>query len=91
MLPSMSQTQTIYLCMGSACHQSRGYQLLPVLEELIRRHGLGERLLLKGAFCLETCQQGRSLKFEDRVFTGLDENKLAEIFEREILPNCQLH
>lgn len=83
----MNQALSIYLCMGSACHQRRGYALLPILEELIRRHNLGDRLLLKGAFCLENCQQGCSLKFDGRVFTGLDEQNLREVFEREILPH----
>ena len=87
--PVMRQAQALYLCMGSACHQRRGYVLLPMLEELICRHGLNERLLLKGAFCLENCQHGCSLKFDGRVFTGLNERNLGETFEREILPRCQ--
>lgn len=84
----MSQAQTLYLCMGSACHQRRGYVLLPMLEELIRRHDLGGRLLLKGAFCLDNCQRGCSLKFDGRVFTDLNEQNLRETFERDILPRC---
>jgi hypothetical protein len=32
--------------MGSACHHLRGYRLLPVLAELIRRRDLGDRLVL---------------------------------------------
>jgi len=87
----MSQALSVYLCMGSACHQRRGYALLPVLEELVRRHKLGDRLLLKGAFCLENCQQGCSLKFDGRVLIGLNEKNIGEIFEREILPRCQPH
>ena len=86
-LPVMSQT--LYLCMGSACHQRRGYALLPMLEALIRRHGLNDRLLLRGAFCLENCQRGCSLKFDGRIFTDLNEQNLQETFEREILPRCQ--
>jgi NADH:ubiquinone oxidoreductase subunit E len=85
----MSQPQDLYLCMGSACHQRRGYALLPLLEEMIRRHELGGRLSLKGAFCLENCQHGCSLKFAGRVLSGLNEANLAETFEREILPHCQ--
>ena len=88
-LPLMCQAQTIYLCMGSACHQRRGYDLLPLLEALVCRHGLEGRVQLKGAFCLEACQQGRSLKFGNQVFTGVDEQTLGVIFEREILPHCR--
>lgn len=83
----MSQSQTLYLCMGSACHQRRGYALLPRLEDLIRRHELGG-LEIKGAFCLDNCQNGCSLKFGERVFSQVNEQNLAEVFEREILPHC---
>lgn len=82
----MDDVQTLYLCMGSACHQLKGYGLLPVLEELILKHGLKDRLILKGAFCLDTCREGRSLKFRNRIYTGLDAEQLPQLFEKEILP-----
>jgi NADH:ubiquinone oxidoreductase subunit E len=87
MLPVMRERQTVFLCMGSACHQLGGYRLLPVLEKLIEKHGVKDRVEVNGAFCLETCQQGRSMKFADRVFTGLDEPTLEALFIREILPH----
>ncbi|MCW5554607.1 MAG: (2Fe-2S) ferredoxin domain-containing protein [Verrucomicrobiae bacterium] len=85
----MSDRQTLYLCVGSACHQLGGYRLLPLLAALRDRHGLNEQLDIKGAFCLETCQQGRSLKFGDCVFTGLSEANLEELFTHEILPQLR--
>lgn len=85
----MDERQTVYLCMGSACHQLGGYRLLPLLERLVEQHGLKDRLEIKGAFCLETCQQGRSLKFAGRIFTGLDEQTLEAAFVREILPHLK--
>lgn len=85
----MTDRQTLYLCMGSACHQLGGYRLLPLLERLIEQHGVKDCVEIKGAFCLETCQQGRSMKFADRVFTGLDEQMLETLFVREILPHLK--
>ena len=85
----MEEVPSLYVCLGSACHQLQGYRLLPLLEELIRKHGLAGRLQLKGAFCLETCQQGRSLKFRDRIFTGLTEATIGHVFEQEILPHLK--
>jgi NADH:ubiquinone oxidoreductase subunit E len=41
---------------------------------------------LRGAFCLEKCELGRSVKFGDRVFTGLTPENLEERLTREILP-----
>jgi NADH:ubiquinone oxidoreductase subunit E len=82
----MDKKHTLYLCMGSACHQLGGYRLIPVLESLIKRHHLENCLELKGAFCLDACEHGRSLKFGDRVFTGLTADNIEEKFAREILP-----
>ncbi len=82
----MSERQAIHLCMGSACHQLGGYRLIPILQGLIRSHGLNDRLELKGAFCLETCNLGRSLRFGDEVLTGLNEENIVRRFEAEILP-----
>lgn len=82
----MSREKCLYVCMGSACHQLHGYRLVPLLEAQIRQHGLAGRLVLKGAFCLETCQQGRSVRFGSRVFTGITDEQVPEFFRDEILP-----
>jgi NADH:ubiquinone oxidoreductase subunit E len=81
----MDKKHTLYLCMGSACHQLGGYRLIPMLESLIKSHHLEDQLELKGAFCLDVCEHGRSLKFGDRIFTGLTADNINEKFTREIL------
>jgi NADH:ubiquinone oxidoreductase subunit E len=85
----MDLKQPLYLCMGSACHQRGGYKLLPALERLLELHGLRERVELKGAFCLEACQQGRNAKFAGHLLTALTEENLAERFAAEILPRLR--
>jgi NADH:ubiquinone oxidoreductase subunit E len=82
----MKGTHTIFLCMGSACHQAGSYKLIPAISALVRQHHLEDRVQLKGAFCLDACMQGRSLKFGERVITGVTEEKLAALFASEILP-----
>lgn len=82
----MTPPQTLYLCMGSACHQLGGFRLIPQIEDILRRRGLDGRIELRGAFCLEKCELGRSVKFGDRVFTGLTPENLEERLTREILP-----
>jgi NADH:ubiquinone oxidoreductase subunit E len=85
----MKTQLVLYLCMGSACHQLGGFRLVPQIEGFIRRHGLEGRLELKGAFCLEKCEQGRSLKFCGRVLTGLTEDNLEERLLREVAPHLE--
>jgi len=57
-----------------------------MLESLIKRHHLEDCLELKGAFCLDMCEHGRSLKFGNHVFTGLTADNVEEKFAREIVP-----
>jgi NADH:ubiquinone oxidoreductase subunit E len=82
----MAVKKSLYLCMGSACHQSGGSKLIPRIESLIREHGLEERLELKGAFCLDRCGAGGTLELEGRVMTGIVGADLGEIFRTEIVP-----
>lgn len=85
----MHGKQTLYLCMGSACHQSGGFRLIPRLEELLRQHQLQECVELKGAFCLDHCEHGRSIKFADQVVSGLTADNLADKFVAEVLPRVR--
>jgi len=75
--------------MGSACHQLGGFRLIPAIEALIRKHRVDDAVELKGAFCLEMCEHGRTLKFGDRVLTGLTAENIEEKFAGEILPRIQ--
>lgn len=81
----MTPKPTLFLCMGSACHQLGGFRLIPQIEAFLRRHGLQDQIELKGAFCLEHCEHGRSLKFADRVYTGLTPENLEARLQHEIL------
>lgn len=86
----MSSKQTLFLCMGSACHQLGGFRLIPLIEALIKKHHLEDRLELKGAFCLEHCEHGRSLKFGEVVLTHLAAENIEERFATEILPRVKM-
>ena len=87
--PVTKGKQPLYLCMGSACHQRGGFRLLPQLEALIAQHGLQECVELKGAFCLDHCLQGRSLRFEDRILIDVSPENLEARFVTEILPHVR--
>lgn len=85
----MVQKQILYVCMGSACHQLGGYRLIPALQALITRHRLEGLVELKGAFCLDRCGHGRTVKFEEHYLTDLTLESLDERFAAEILPRVR--
>ena len=77
---------SLYVCMGSACHQLGVFHLLPKLQGLLEKHGLTGRIKVKGAFCVGPCMQGVVLKFRDIQYLGYNAANAEEKFERELLP-----
>ncbi len=82
--------ESLFLCMGSACHQLGVYEVLPKLQQLIAKYYLEDTIELKGSFCLENCSHGIVIKFQDTVFVHIDPQNLEERFAREILPQIQV-
>jgi NADH:ubiquinone oxidoreductase subunit E len=81
----METKQTLYICMGSACHQSGVYDVLPRLQQLIIDHGVESQIELKGAFCLGVCAQGVVLKLDDAIISDVNRKNVAKKFADEIL------
>ena len=71
--------------MGSACHQMGVYHVLPKLQDLLQEYQLEDRVELKGAFCLELCQRGIVMHFDDAVITDVSPENVEEKFLAEVL------
>ncbi len=81
-----SQRLELTLCMGSACHQMGVYDVLPVLQRLLRDSNLPIEVELKGAFCLDACSDGVSARLGTRRFVNLRPQTVEQIFREQILP-----
>lgn len=82
----MDDKITLYLCMGSACHQLGVYRVLPVLQRLMAEHGIDTEVELKGAFCLDNCMHGIVVKIGEDTVTDITPENVEIKFTREILP-----
>jgi NADH:ubiquinone oxidoreductase subunit E len=81
--------ENLFLCMGSACHQLGVYEVLPKLQELLKKYNLDEKIELKGAFCLENCSYGIAMRFKDFHFVSINPQNVEDKFIAEILPTLQ--
>lgn len=81
--------ENLFLCMGSACHQMGVYEVLPQLQTLLSEYQLEEYIELKGSFCLEACSNGIVMKFQNKLFIGINPENLENRFKQEILPRIQ--
>ena len=80
------EKQSLYLCMGSACHQMSSFYVLEILKKIIERYEVSDKIELKGAFCLGYCGEGITMKFRDHILTGISKENIDERFLKEIFP-----
>lgn len=67
---------TISVCVGSACQIKGSYDVINRLQSLIKDHKVGDRVELKGAFCLGRCtpEVSVSIEEEDKIYSVSGEN-----------------
>lgn len=76
----------ICVCIGSSCHLKGSYDVIKKLEELIEKHNLKDKVVLKGNFCLGHCDQGVTVKVNDNFLQNVNKDNVEEKFLKEILP-----
>ena len=74
----------VTVCIGSSCHIKGSRQVVEGIRTMIAENGLGEKVELKGTFCLGKCQQGVCVTVDD-VFCSVTPETVKDFFEKEIL------
>lgn len=74
----------ITVCIGSSCHIKGSRQVVEQLQDLIRRHGVADKVDMGGTFCMGKCQQGVCVTV-DNEFYSVSPDTVEEFFEKNIL------
>ncbi|MBM4019152.1 MAG: (2Fe-2S) ferredoxin domain-containing protein [Planctomycetes bacterium] len=78
---------TVTVCVGSSCHLKGARQVIERFNELLSRHKLGDRVTLKGSFCMERCGEGINWQIDDEpVSSTTGEEALRVFYERVLAP-----
>lgn len=80
---------TVTICVGSSCSVRGSDEFADALEQLIEKAGLEDRVRLVGAFCMEQCSKGISVKVEDQQYREIHFLEAESFFEKEILPRLE--
>ena len=75
---------TINICIGSACHLKRSYNVVSELQEMIEEHKLGDKVELTGVFCLGHCTDAVSVQIGDEIFSVNTDN-VGDFFQKQVL------
>ncbi len=77
---------TVTVCVGSSCSVRGSDELAAEFERLIEKEKLTNKIELVGAFCMEVCSMGVSVKVNDRTFKEVHPEDAEKFFYGEIVP-----
>jgi len=76
---------TVTVCVGSSCHLKGARQVIMRFNELLTEHGLQEKVMLKGSFCMERCGEGVNWQIDDAPLTSATADEAVAIFRQRVL------
>ena len=79
----------IIVCVGSSCYVRGSEGLAEMFDSLITQRGLDARVEVTGAFCMDQCSMGVSVRVGDRVYRCVDPQNALSFFEHEVMPCLQ--
>lgn len=79
----------ITVCIGSSCHIKGSHQVVHLLQELIEKNNLGDKVELGGTFCMNKCQQGVCVTVDDE-FHSVTPNTVEDFFAKSVKAKVQL-
>jgi NADH:ubiquinone oxidoreductase subunit E len=79
----------IVVCVGSSCYVRGSEGLAETFDSLIKQRGLNARVEVTGAFCMDQCSMGVSVRVGDKVYRCVDPQKAGSFFEHEVMPCLQ--
>ena len=80
----------VVVCVGSSCYVRGSEALAETFERLILERQLKAQVELTGAFCMEQCSMGVSVRMGDKVYPCVDAANAGAFFEHEVMPHLCL-
>lgn len=79
----------ITICVGSSCSARGSDELAAALEQLIEKEHLAGQVELVGAFCMEQCSHGVSIRVGDKQYREIHPQDAEQFFYQEVLPRLR--
>ena len=76
---------TVTVCVGSSCHIKGSRQIIVRFNELLKEHGLENKIELQGSFCMERCGEGLNWQIDEEPITSSSVEEAIETFTEKVL------
>ena len=75
---------TITVCMGSSCFSKGNAAAAEIAGGFVEKHGLADRVAVKGSLCCGACGKGPNLLVNDKLVSQISPQTLEAILCREL-------
>ena len=80
---------TITVCVGSSCHIKGALDVIMRFDDMLKEHGLEDKVELKGSFCMERCGEGVNWQIDDEPLTSLDVEDAVKTFKNRVIETAK--
>jgi len=79
----MAQRVEMQICLGSSCFSRGNREVVAFIREYLKKNHLDDRIIFKGARCMDLCSKGPNLKINERIIEGVTISRIEGILEKE--------
>jgi NADH:ubiquinone oxidoreductase subunit E len=72
------------ICLGSSCFSRGNRDVVAFIREYLRKNHLEDRVVFKGARCMNLCSNGPNLRINEKIIEGVTLQRIESILEKEI-------
>jgi NADH:ubiquinone oxidoreductase subunit E len=80
----MSRSYEMQICLGSSCFSRGNKDVVQFIREYLRKNHLDDKVIFKGARCLDHCSNGPNLVINGKIFEGVGLGQVEKILEDEL-------
>lgn len=84
MIIRLKQSFEIEICLGSSCFSRGNRDLVQVIREYLRRNHLDDKVLFKGARCLDRCSEGPFIIINGKTIQQTEVQDIEKMLEKEL-------
>jgi NADH:ubiquinone oxidoreductase subunit E len=80
----MSDKFEMQVCLGSSCFSRGNKEVVRFIKEYLRKNHLEDRIVFKGARCLDHCSNGQNLVINGKIIEGISLTLVESILDEEL-------
>jgi len=81
----MTQDTEMHICLGSSCFSRGNREVVQVLRDYLRKNHLDDKVVLRGARCMNRCSEGPFITINGKTFAQIGVQDIEKILGKELL------